>query len=272
MMDGPTSGFAWLADESAALRTFSDAERAQMDEAERRNFPEPEPGSTIWRYLETYKFEDLLKTETLYLRQVSKLAEDEPNEGIMNQFQRDAMRKHFANDPKQFAECLHLYDHLRQRAWVTCFSLGDFDESHMWKKFCKKPENEGVVVKTTYRRLKGGVGEVVSLARRYPYMAKVRYEESDYLAWKLGYLLYQKLPQFSDECEVRICAFSPEEQFAQPTCVIDHARLRVQLMLLVQQVYVHPKATDAYFKKIRDLTAKHLPERQGRVRWSVLRR
>ncbi len=69
VMDGPTSGFAWLADESAALRNFSDAERAQMAEAELRNFPQPEQDSAIWRYLETYKFEDLLKTETLYLRQ-----------------------------------------------------------------------------------------------------------------------------------------------------------------------------------------------------------
>jgi len=44
-----------------------------MKQEELRHFPQPDPKAVLWRYLETYKFQDLLETGTLYLCQVSKL-------------------------------------------------------------------------------------------------------------------------------------------------------------------------------------------------------
>ena len=271
MTEGPTSGIAYLADESTALRSFSAVKRAQLIREEIRDFPQPDPNAVIWKYLETRKFEYLLQEKALYLCQVAKLAREEPNEGVMNKFQETAMRKYFASTPEQFENCFHFYESMRQRAWVTCFSLGGVEKADMWREYCKQPPNEGVAIRTTYRRLRNSLGQLVSLANPYPSIAQVRYSESEDLVWKLGYLLYQKLPKFSDECEVRVCAFSPQQQFAERTCMIESVPLPVRLMSLVRHIYVHPRATGDYFDKICDLIAKHLPERQGRVCWSQLR-
>ncbi len=271
LVEGPTSGFLWLADESAALRNFSPAERAQMAEQELHHFPQPPLNSTVWKYLDTFKLEYLLKEQALYLRQVAALANDEPNEGVMNQFQHEAMRKNSAGNPKQFEELLHFTNSLRERAWVTCLSLGDFEEPRMWKEYCTKRENEGVAIKSTYRKLWESLGEVAGLAHPHPYIAQVRYREDAEVVPKLGYLIYQKLPRFIHEREVRVCAFSPEQKFLESPGAPNHVNLPVRLPQLIQQIRVHPKASDDYFRKIKSLTAKYLPKRQARVRWSLLR-
>jgi hypothetical protein len=103
MTDGPTSGILWLPQEShdAAVSQFSNEEQARLRQQELHDFPQPEPRQTIWRYLETYKFKDLLETETLYLCQVSRLQHVDPNEGLMNRFQLEAMRAHFKDNEAQ---------------------------------------------------------------------------------------------------------------------------------------------------------------------------
>src|SRR5687768_5742974 len=123
-MDGPTQGIVWVADQSRALKRFSAAERLRLAQAEIRDFPQPDRDAFVWKYLDTYKFEYLLKQNALYLCQIAELARLEPNEGIMNRFQEAALHKEFASDPKQIEIHLRFYEELRQRAWVTCFSLG----------------------------------------------------------------------------------------------------------------------------------------------------
>ena len=155
MNSGPTSGVLYLSRTAheAALSRFSEEELNQLDAEQRRLFPPPNRKATLWRYLETYKFEDLLESETLFICQVAKLAKDEANEGRMNQLQEQALLKYLSNDQTQLENFRAFHEHVRQCSWVTCFSLGDFDEAHMWKTFCKQPPNEGVAIRTNYDRL-----------------------------------------------------------------------------------------------------------------------
>ncbi len=271
-MNGPTSGIAWLADESRALKRFPAAKRAELAQEEIRNFPQPDRDASVWKYLDTFKFEYLLEQEALYLCQVAELARLEPNEGVMNKFQEAALRKEFARSPEQLETHLRFYEELRQRAWVTCFSLGESENTEMWKEYCKEVPNEGVAIRTTYRKLRTSLGQIASLENPFPTVAGVRYSESEEMVWKLGYLLYQKLPKFSYESEVRVCAFSPQEPFLATPCTAKSLPLPVRLMSLVRDIYVHPTAIVDYFRKIQSLVDKHLPERQGRVAWSSLRK
>lgn len=237
-----------------------------MDAQERRDFPPPDKKATLWRYLETYKFEDLLNTGTLYLSQVAKLAKGEPNEGRMNRLQEEALFRELKHDRNQLENFRAHHDRIRQRSWVTCFSLGEFDVAHMWTKFCKQQPNEGIAIKTTYGKLQMSLAKACVSRTQYPYCARVRYEQPDHLQWKHGYLLFQKVPEFSDECEVRACVLQLEEE--RPT---EFLRIPVNLSQLIHRIYVHPKASDSYMRRVFDSVAKHLPKNQWRVRWSSLR-
>lgn len=271
MTEAPTSGILWLRPDSydAALSRFPDKELAQMQKDELRHFRQPDDQATLWRYLETYKLKDLLESRTLYLCQVSRLEKIDPNEGLMNQLQLETLRRYSHEDEAQLHNFVSFHECTRQRAWVTCFSLGIHEEAYMWERFSKSDLSEGVAIRTTYQKLKLAVNEFPEASETY--MAKVRYEETEYMPCKIGYLLYQKLPRFSDEREVRICVCNLDLELADQECSKEFFRLPVNLSRLVQQIYVHPKASASYFREIQKLVAKHLPKRQGRVQWSKLR-
>ncbi len=262
MNEGPTSGILWLPSESynAAVNGFSEEELNQLDAEQRHHFPPPDRKATLWKYLETYKFENLLKTKTLYLRQVAKLAEAEPNEGRMNQLQEQALIKRFGHNQNDLDNFRSFHTRIRQRSWVTCFSLGDFDEAHMWERFCKQPPNEGVAIKTTYKKLMSSLEDHPLSSELPPFCAMVRYDESANMEWKQGYLLFQKTRAFSDEREVRACVLSPEEE--QPA---ECLRAPVHLPRLIQKIYVHPKASESYMQKVCELAAENLPKNKWRV-------
>jgi hypothetical protein len=265
---GPTSGILYLAPESydKVLSRFSLEELNQMDADQRRHFPPPNRKTTLWRYLETYKFEDLLNTQTLFLSQVAKLAADEPNEGRMNQLQEEALSRELSHDQNKLEEFRAFHLHVRQCSWVTCFSIGEFDAAHMWERFCRQTPNEGVAIKTSYEKLQMSIAHCCTSPALKPFCAKVRYEESAYMPWKHGYLLFQKAPEFSDEREVRVCMLLLENNYPA-----DFLRVPVSLPHLVQRIYVHPKASDSYKQHVCELARKHLPRNQWLVRWSCLR-
>lgn len=268
MSSGPTSGIAWLAPQSyeTALSRFSSAELQQMDAEEQHDFPKPDRSATLWRYLETFKFEHLLKTRTLFLCQVEKLAKGEPNEGRLNSPQEQALIREYSADHVQLKNLQAFHERVRQRACVTCFSLNDFEEMHMWEEFCKESPNEGVAVRTTYEKLCLSMAEHPEPPKTIPYCAKVRYEESAYMVSKIGYLLFQKLPQFCNERELRVCHLSLEDEHP-----IESFRVPVHLSRLIQRVHVHPRASKAYYLKIRKLLEQRLPERSDKLRWSIFR-
>lgn len=241
-----------------ALKQSSEEELNRMSAGERRFFRPPYRKATLWRYLETYKFENLLNSGTLYLRQVAKLAEEEQNEGRMNQIQEKALLEYLSNDQTELNNFRAFHEHVRQNSWVTCFSLGEFDEAHMWERFCKHPPNEGVAIRTNYERLASNIDRC-SNSR----CAMVRYLESGYMPYKTDYLLFQKIPTFSVEREVRVCVLNLEEEHPN-----DYLQLPVNLASLIQRVYVHPNASEENRQKVYALVLKRLPKNKHLVRWS----
>lgn len=207
-----------------------------------------------------------MKTEALFLCQVAKLAGDEPNEGRMNQFQEVELARQFGHDQNQLDNFRAFHEFVRQRSWVTCFSLADFDEAHMWEKFCKGAPNEGVAIKTNYKNLRLSMEGRLTSPYLPPFCAMVRYDKSAYMPWKQGYLLFQKIPMFSNEREVRACVLCPEEE--KP---VEFLRAPVHLPRLIHKIYVHPRASESYMRHVCDLAARHLPKNQRRVCWSRFR-
>lgn len=251
----------------AASGRFSPEEHAKMQEEERRHFPCPPPSATIWKYYKPEFFKKLIESRALYLRQVCRFPDDA--EARMNAVQLASLEEAYGDNPDTVINLKSFHERIRQRSWVTCFSVTDFEAAHMWTRFCGK--SEGVAIKTSFQKLALALSTDTPLKNEI-YPALVRYVVSEYMPQKIGYLLFQKLPCFSDERELRLCICRPEEQFDMDECTRDHIDYPVHLLPMVNQIRVHPAASDGYFQEVRKLVAKHLPDRESRVRWSVLRR
>ena len=178
----------------------------------------------------------------------------------MNRFQLASMDEEYGSDPETLINFKNFHEHIRQRSWVTCFSVADFEAVHMWTRFCG--ELEGVAVKTTFRNL------LLAFSTDNPLIkeicpALVRYEETGYMPWKIGYLLFQKLPCFSDERELRLCICRPEEQLRADNCTRESIPFPVRLRPLIHQIRVHPAASNSYFQEVHKLVARYLPNRES---------
>ena len=221
----------------------------------------------MWKYFKIQPFEDLLASAKLYLCQVSRFTDEA--EARMNRFQLAAMEERTQNNPDLALSLRCFHEAIRQRSWVSCFSVADFEDKYMWKTFC--PNSEGVAIKTTFRKLKAALNNT---GRMEPDLsvAVVRYEETAYRPSKIGYLLFQKLPCFAEEKELRLCICRPEEEFDAAQCGKESIRVPILLRPLLGEIRVHPSASDSFFNDVRRLVSRHLPDRQSRVKWSVFRK
>jgi hypothetical protein len=269
MNSGPTSGIAWISSEDAetARHRFTPAEQAAMLDQENRDFPLPSHSATVWKYYRPQHFQDLLDSATLYFCQVSRFTDEA--EARMNRFQSDSMERYLRDNPDTLSALKSFHERVRSRSWVTCPSVAHHEAAHMWPRFCGP--TEGVAIKTNLRSLQMALPQGGPLAGRV-YPSLVRYAETDYMPWKIGYLLFQKLPCYDDEQELRLCISRPEEQIASANCSTESVPVPIHMRHLIHEIRVHPQAPNSYFRKILSLIGKYLPDRQNRVRWSVLRK
>ena len=176
----------------------------------------------------------------------------------MNKIQEESLLDYLSNDLAQLKNFQAFHEHIRKCSWVTCFSLGEFDEIHMWEKFCKASPNEGIAIRTNYAQLVSSLDAAPNLR-----CAMVRYAQSAYMPWKHDYLLYQKVPQFLDEREVRLCVLDLEKQNPNESFL-----LRVNLARLIQRIFIHPHASEGYLQKVRELAYEYLPRNRHLIHWS----
>jgi len=228
---------------------------------ELKDFPQLPPETIIWKYFKLEHFKDLIQSSELFFCQVSEFPD--AAEGRMNKHQLESLEKEFANDPDRIASMKDLHEYLRQRCWVSCFSRGDFESKEMWQRF-----PSGVAIRTTYGRLELLRAEMGRTEATY--LAAVRYQDSAYLPWKIGYLLYQKLPEpkFMVEKEVRFSICLIKEQSRTEKCSLTNIRERVNLNTLIQKIVVHTKATTDEFRNIQSLVKEKLGRKVHRVVWS----
>ncbi len=225
----------------------------------------PRPDAVIWKYFRPEYFPNLLETGTLFLNQASRFKDT--MEGRMNERQRRSLTD---ESPGVVGGVEALHDYVRQRTWVTCFNVSEQEDRDMYSEYCG-PE-AGVAIRTTFARLESARQNHPSA--REAFSALVTYRDDDYLRFKLGFLIFQKLPRFCHEQELRTCVLLEGEQINSSQCMRQFLRLPVLLNELIQQVYVHPQASAIYYEKICVLADRYLEQGGGRrlVRWSRLPR
>jgi len=212
------------------------------------------------RYMELWKFEDLLKTNELYFCRADKFKD--PLEGSLSK------RSVFGTSKteKAFAETVKLSDQHYERAleyraaakatsFVSCWNIDTKESTQMWEEYTESTES--IVIITSAHHLHSSLpGTVVGSAVKYVTENQPRVEFGN------RSLFFYKDEKYAFEKEYRLLAdlHSLGEQSIHRDKPEDFfRRIPVDLEKLIYGINPNPQATPETLKKVEALLQKYLP-------------
>lgn len=177
-------------------------------------FPQANDNEKVWRYLSFYKFIWLLENRQLYLPNITSLGD--PFEGSLPKNTINDFEEKFEewitmwNNQPLSGDLLSYYKNklndleekrrlLRDNTYVSCWSIRESESEALWKIYCKL--NDGVAVKTTYKKLKKVASSDIGIIGKVQY---IDYSSDSFeYAHPVSPFMYKR-NSFDYEGEVRI--------------------------------------------------------------------
>jgi hypothetical protein len=226
-------------------------------------FQVPDPEVIVWRYLDWFKFEDLVVNRRLYFRRADRL--DDHMEGRFSaanrQFQTSLWQRFneayaIKRDPEQEQQ---INEMMRYRVFMNCWHINANESTRMWKLYTKSLES--VVIRSKCCLLDSSTD-----GRAYqPVLVRyVNQQEPRPEFHSLAPFVF-KDTSFGFENEVRLLAVPDLEE----TIYLDQERdfyrtLPVRPEELILEVRTHPAATNRFRRRVAKLCADFLPRVEPR--------
>lgn len=225
-----------------------------------QDLPDDHP---LLRYMDLWKFEDMLRTGTLYFRRADKLENDLlegtiSKEGVHQTSRTDeAMKEKIKISPQSYAEMAAYRDIAKVVTFVNCWHINNDECPKMWNAYTKS--SEAILVISSAGRLKQSL-------ERQAMMSAVKYvdQNTPRIECDERSLFFYKDLSFAFEKEYRLIVdlYSLEgaNGSIDPNNPKDYYRkLGVNLGTLVYALQPHPSATDETKEKIAALVTEFLP-------------
>jgi hypothetical protein len=226
-------------------------------------FPQPDyDQSIIWRYLDTYKYEDLIRSNTLYLRQLARFRD--PEEGTLSLPAKKAYTNFLLryNDPVGASKIDEIVDGIRNHSFATCWNLHPVEDQWMWDNFCE--HHQGVAIRSTYFKVKSGIPELFN--KNFIGCIKYGNRSLDMMDYgnALNLCMLKDRENFEREREVRILhhSYDIKSDFFRVPFQVDR----------IDAVVIHPsRSSDQVYKdRIYQLTEKYAPSLVAKIQESSL--
>ncbi len=230
-------------------------------------FPEPhDPDCTIWRYMGISKFEDIVRTRSLYMSRADRLGE--AFEGSTTPahlaYWHEVARK--AETEEARANVLRTIERLSEftrgmlPSWyVSCWHINPVENYAMWKLYARdEAHNEAIAISSTYKLL----GEVLPAFIHIGCVRYIDFNKEKYTDENLAHRIMHKRHFFEYEKELRAVAQRVELPggFAQPDPAhfSDYGyRPPIDPCKLITSVVVHPDASEEFFRRVAKLCDSH---------------
>lgn len=209
----------------------------------------------ICRFLEMWKFEDLLKSRELHFQRADKFPQDD-QEGLPPSDYRHVL----GLDPLDLNDHKKLNHHIgsiaqhRESFFISSWYLFDREKPYVWRTYAP----EGVAVFSTYGKLKAAMG---SFDGR-PHLGMIRYGSKHLTGWNTMRFITTKRQEFEADREVRALLWVPDQYAGinrhfdvenhphpkpltePPARVPLYLRRPIDLASLISEVVVSPFAPD----------------------------
>jgi hypothetical protein len=204
----------------------------------------------LWRYLNLYKFEDLISSKTLYFSRLDQFIDK--LEGISPFSCINAIKEDKEKNDEQKSEALRLYnirmERNREISFACCWHINDALNLGMWENYGQQ-SNESICIQTSVSKLNKSLSK-----SKLPFLAEpVQYFDEPYFNQNAYWFpTLFKRSEFRQEQEYRTIFFIHGYN-------LNGLRIHVNPEELITKIFIHPNASSDFFKKIRlFLKANHL--------------
>jgi hypothetical protein len=187
----------------------------------------------VWRYISVTSLLNILQTETIWFPRITILRTIDPYEGLLpaslKMLLDDKERAIASGVPTTSAVEAHT-----NRACVNCWHMKDDESAAMWNLYSSR---SGVAIQSKVSILLNLFGK----SERTPKMALIEYLDFDSLdpdaLPALPYPVYFKRKSFDHERELRVVILDSDTDSSP-----DGIAVKVDIKLLMQRIYISPKA------------------------------
>lgn len=249
---------------------------------ERKEFKNIECDAQIWRYFNYKKFRSLLTESSLFFSRCDKFSDKYegkwPTKNIqfhINAFSEEDERIINLNRRR----IIDASEEILKQMYINCFSIGDCDVKEMWENYCTL--NQGIVIKSTFKNLKRAINYPDNIDSSFPdvYIGKISYidHENEHIPdWTIFCPFLFKKKKFSFENELRLITTwegldsliqqydtgyieTPEntkiKDLLEPLPKYNGIFIKVDLNILIDEIFVGPRATEEYLSSIKNLVS-----------------
>jgi len=220
----------------------------------------------VWRYLDISKLIDLLSRKSIFLSRLD--LHGDQHEGTitkLNLIERKIQFKTLGLS-KTYPSMEEVAKKANKTTFINCWYLDNHESEAMWKIYC--PDNKGVAIQTTYRKLIKSINYDDSL-----YIGQITYVDYENEYFPSGnsfYPVMHKRKAFQYEKEVRIVkseslkyhSIHSEEPPAGIYCPFN-------IEEFIENIYVNPYSQSWYFEVIKDLIEKY--NYKININWSTMK-
>ena len=216
----------------------------------------------IWRYLSLEKFDEIVREGMLRLTRLDRFGDNHEasltkGEATRANHMQNILgwsgRTYDGSAPEIF----------RQRLYASCCSMGKHESESMWKLFV--PGNQGVVIKSTYRKLTNSIDDE---RIRIGCIEYSDYDNEAFSGFKGLSVAMRKRMEFFSEQEVRILALHEiTDNNEYPSSIY----LPWKMKETIETIIVNPYADDD-FKLEVEMKLSKAGLNEIPVKWSQIRR
>lgn len=226
-----------------------------------------DPDTVLWRYVDLYRYLDLLQTGELHLARADQM--EDPWEGsfsAVNVAMRPELYGEHWEGMSQARE--PLYKHSRTHTYLNCWYMGIHESYAMWKLY--DAAGKGVAIRTTAARLWSSL-----IGKHRPPLSGAQVQYADYEKTFIpeGNTFFPfvfKRVSFAHESEYRLLGlWSPkvletDEHNTVIRAEVDDPPLflreTMNLSQLIEAVYVSPGAPEWVARVVTEVTGRYMPQ------------
>ena len=203
-----------------------------------------DPETIVWKYLELSKFLDLLLSKKLFMSRSDKF--EDQYEGTFSEPTFEEIRKLSIDNP----DFLNYYKTHREKVAISSWHINEYESFAMWQIFTQN--SEGLAIQSTIGRLQKALQPEEHFQQ---YIGEVNYIDykKEYIPFDdLFFPFLYKRKSFQYEREVRIISDVTQNNLK----LNDGLKINVDVNLLIEKIYIHPKSENWYKNLVIQLVAK----------------
>jgi hypothetical protein len=204
----------------------------------------------VWRYMDFWKFENLINTRSLYLCRLDKLQDQ--FEGTYSRQQIEEMETWIErNGCQSIVEGERKYRELkRKQHYISSWCMGEHDLDLMWKGYCSGFES--VAIQSTLQKLEAIADQAID---QWPVdislVKYINHAGGEHIDYAGGFdAAITKDHHFQLDREVRIVSWP---NFQEP--IPQKVMLQADLNILIEKVILHPQSPEGFVEKIKSILA-----------------